>query len=109
MEEFWFRLLVPQEFEAFEVCRVIWTWYIGIGLLPMYFRVSPSYESPTDIIMGLLIAMVFFTVFAFSVGIVLFRIQNLLPIVHNPFIASVIIFINASLPLAIGAKVMDKV
>tara|TARA_Y100000994_G_C15460491_1_gene346595 strand:+ start:182 stop:511 length:330 start_codon:yes stop_codon:yes gene_type:complete len=109
MEEFLFQLLVPQEFEAIEICRVMWTWYIGIKLLPLYFRLSPSYDSPLNVILGLLFGMVFWVIFALSVGLALLRVQNLLPVVHNPFIASVIVLVNASIPITIGAKIMDKI
>ena len=108
MDEFWFRLLFPQEFEAFEVCRVFWTWYIGIRFfLPLYSRTAPSYESPTHIISGLLIGMIITAAFFFLLGYTLFSVQNLLPLVHSPFIATVIILFNVSLPFAIGAKVKD--
>ena len=107
MDDFWFQLLVPQEFEAFEVCRVIWTWYIGLSLLPRYFRVADSvgsFESPTRIITGFLVAMVFAAVFLVLVGRALYKIQNLLPLVHNPFIASIIIFLFAALPISLITK-----
>ena len=109
MDEFWFRLLFPQEFEAFEVCRVFWTWYIGIKFfLPLYSKTVPSFESPTNIISGLLIGLIVWAVFILLLAWTLFKVQNLLPLVHNPFIATVIILSNVSLPFAIGAKVMDK-
>ena len=109
MEEFLFQLLVPQEFEAIEICRVMWTWYIGIKLLPLYFRLSPSYDSPLNVILGLLFGMVFWVIFALSVGCTLSKVQDLLPVVQNPFIASVIVLVNGALLIGIGAKIMDEI
>ena len=94
MQDFLFQLFVPQEFEAFEVCRVIWTWYAVILFIPLYSGLMPSYESPTHIITGLLIGIIISALFLLFVGYTLFRIQALLPLVHNPFLASVIIIFN---------------
>ena len=104
MTELLFVLLVPQEFEAFEICRVFWTWYIGIvtlGKLNAYH--------PTHALGGLLFGVVFTVIFLTLVIIMLIRLQNLLPVVHDPFIASAIILLNISLPVAIGGKVLDKI